>query len=440
MRNISIRGFKSIFDEQNIRLAAITLLSGANSSGKSSALQPLLLMKQTIESQYDPGILLLDGANAKFTSIDQILSKRSGADPVDDFAVRFGDDKGWSLEASFKRRSEGGVASSGAILRTAQGFELKYWDGWTGDYRQYAEKLDVDRQFRPLVEQFLKQDKSRVRLSGKVARCFPDIMLEIAFGESNAPSLYPVQVLPYLTEVRRVLSNLIHIRGLRGNPERSYRATAKSKRGFPGAFEDYVASVLLEWQSEHDNRLNEIGNDLRDLGLSWKISPKRIEDTQVEIRVGRLEVPAQGGAKDLVSLADVGLGVSQILPLLVALRVAKKGQIVLVEQPEIHLHPRAQYALGEIVVKAVKRGIQIIIETHSSVLLRALQTQVAKKVLKQDQLALNWFTRDPNTGATKVTAAEPDELGRYGEWPVDFEDVSLEADRVYLDSVSERLG
>ena len=68
---LSVAGFKSISQEQTIEIQPLTLLSGANSSGKSSMLQPLLLLKQTLEAQYDPGPLLLNGPNAKFTSIRQ---------------------------------------------------------------------------------------------------------------------------------------------------------------------------------------------------------------------------------------------------------------------------------------------------------------------------------------------------------------------------------
>lgn len=71
---ISVAGFKSISCEQTLYIAPLTILAGANSSGKSSMMQPLLLMKQTLEAPYDPGVFLLDGPNVRFTKSDQILS------------------------------------------------------------------------------------------------------------------------------------------------------------------------------------------------------------------------------------------------------------------------------------------------------------------------------------------------------------------------------
>src|SRR5579864_8197132 len=72
---VTVGGFKSISQEQSIEIKPLTILAGANSSGKSSIMQPLLLLKQTLESTYDPGPLLLNGPNVTFTSSDQFLSK-----------------------------------------------------------------------------------------------------------------------------------------------------------------------------------------------------------------------------------------------------------------------------------------------------------------------------------------------------------------------------
>src|SRR5260370_34969956 len=76
---ITIEGYKSIVKEQSIEIAPLTILAGANSSGKSSMIQPLLLLKQTLESPFDPGPLRIDGPNLKFTSPDPVLSLKARA-------------------------------------------------------------------------------------------------------------------------------------------------------------------------------------------------------------------------------------------------------------------------------------------------------------------------------------------------------------------------
>ena len=71
---IAVKGFKSIAEECAIDIHPLTILAGANSSGKSSIMQPLLMLKQTLEAPYDPGPLLIDGPNVQFTEAAQFLS------------------------------------------------------------------------------------------------------------------------------------------------------------------------------------------------------------------------------------------------------------------------------------------------------------------------------------------------------------------------------
>ena len=153
----------------------------------------------------------------------------------------------------------------------------------------------------------------------------------------------------------------------------------------------------------------------------------------------RLKKAKQGGAKDVVNIADVGFGVSQILPALVAMIVAEKNQMVYLEQPEIHLHPRAQKNLANVLAEAAKKKKCLVVETHSSILIRGIQTLVAKGELPPELVKLHWFSQDENTGATRVNSADLDENGAFGaDWPEDFDDTYLESERDYLDAVEAR--
>ena len=85
---IAVSGFKSLAEECTIDICPLTLLAGANSSGKSSIMQPLLMLKQTLEAPYDPGPLLLEGPNVQFTSAEQFLSKLVDKKGTDRFQIR----------------------------------------------------------------------------------------------------------------------------------------------------------------------------------------------------------------------------------------------------------------------------------------------------------------------------------------------------------------
>jgi len=121
-----------------------------------------------------------------------------------------------------------------------------------------------------------------------------------------------------------------------------------------------------------------------------------------------------------------------------ALRAAEPGRIVYLEQPEIHLHPNAQAALARIIADAAKRGVIVVLETHSAILLRSIQTLVAKADLDPQMVNLNWFNRDDINGATRIHKAIPDANGAYGDWPEDFDDVAIKVESDYLDAVEQR--
>jgi AAA15 family ATPase/GTPase len=98
---ITVSGFKSLGEESSIEVRPLTILAGANSSGKSSIMQPLLLMKQTLEATYDPGPLLLDGPNVRFTEGEQLLF-RFGKEQNEKLIFQIGVNGRESLTNSFR--------------------------------------------------------------------------------------------------------------------------------------------------------------------------------------------------------------------------------------------------------------------------------------------------------------------------------------------------
>jgi len=208
---------------------------------------------------------------------------------------------------------------------------------------------------------------------------------------------------------------------------------------FPGTFEIYAASLISHWQATEDTRLNDLGTALERLGLTWKVSSKQVDDVSVEVMVGRFIHGTNGNSKYLVSIADVGFGISQILPVIVALLTAEPGQLVYIEQPEIHLHPLAQTAMAQILADAANRGVKVVAETHSSLLLLGIQSLVAEGKLSHDKVKLHWFKRRPEDGITEVISADLDEAGAFGDWPEDFADVELKEQSRYMDAAEQRL-
>ncbi|WP_233258395.1 AAA family ATPase [[Phormidium] sp. ETS-05] len=275
-----------------------------------------------------------------------------------------------------------------------------------------------------------------IKLTVIRSRCFLDLglaseKLSLGYQKNNLPN-----PLSLAEPFKKSIFQLIHVPGLRANPERTYKTTAVQGE-FPGTFENYVASIVNYWKEKKDQRLEKLGSMLATLGLTWKVDARQVDDTQVELLVGRLPRSSKGGARDMVSIADVGFGVSQVLPVLVALLVAEPGQLVYLEQPEIHLHPRAQAALAEILAEAANRDVRVVVETHSDLLLRRVQSLVAEGTISPEKVKLHWFERQDN-GMTAVKSADLDEAGAFGEWPADFADVAIAEESRYLDAAESR--
>ena len=118
-------------------------------------------------------------------------------------------------------------------------------------------------------------------------------------------------------------------------------------------------------------------------------------------------------------LTDVGFGVSQVLPVIVLLHHAPEGSTVLLEQPEIHLHPLAQAELADVIIHAAThRKVQVVLESHSEHLLLRLQRRIAEERVSADDVAL-YFCRIRN-GASEIEALDLDEYGNIRNWPDKF--------------------
>ena len=412
---IAVKGFKSIAEECTIDIRPLTLLAGANSSGKSSIMQPLLMLKQTLEARYDPGPLLIDGPNLQFTEAEQFLSKLTTKKRTDRFRIQI------------KTRDADFVHSVETTVKKGQvGFEIIEM---TVEVKQVGNPLPFKH-----FTLYPKMSTEEIRALGdkgptrndlnavKPSRCF------LGFESQDSDRFFNVTY----TSVETYIFDSIHLPGLRGRPERIYKLTSTGPR-YPGTFEHYTASIIHEWQETKDKRLKTLTDTLRTLSLTGHIGTKKIGDVGIELRVGRLPHDSTDRS-DMVNIADVGFGVSQVLPVLVALTAAEEGRLVYLEQPELHLHPRAQVALAQVLADAAKRGVRVVAETHSSLLLLGVQTLVAEGDLSPELVKLHWFSRNKD-GITEVSSVDLDEAGAYGDWPMDFDDVDLKTQSRYLDAV-----
>ncbi len=438
---ITVGGFKSIAEEQSIEIRPLTILAGANSSGKSSIMQPLLLLKQTLDATYDPGALLLNGPNVKFTLAEQLLTRTNEKRHSNSFSITIENNSDAIISSRFVRNEKKGFVVERTVYRVPEKEYAFYLGMPQEDINAIVFPEKKHSQESPLFLDWIGKSLL-LRLNRDVTltqnRCFLTLTINVGVAslrESNTMFNIPM---PGEADLSELIQKIIHLPGLRGNPERTYPVTAVGPE-FPGTFETYVASIIGQWQSEAKNdKLRKVNHDLLRLGLASQVSVRPLDDTQVELRVNRFPNKNKNNSKDTVSIADVGLGVSQTLPVVVALHAAEPDQLIYLEQPEIHLHPRAQLAMAEVLADAAIAGKRLVVETHSSLLLLGIQTLVAEGKLPPELVKLHWFTMQED-GSTRITSADLDETGAFGDWPEDFATVTLESEDRYLDAAQKRL-
>ena len=444
---LTVEGYKSFGKKQHLEIRPLTLLAGANSSGKSSVLQPLLLLKQTLEAPLDPGPLKIDGPNVAFSWNKEMFTRtRNGGNQS-------------RLKIGLEYLHEADFHGQSGIDITQRTLELEFQQPRYGPMEIAKESIsEVCLQNgqekvnqltftgmeapHPVIENYAwleptlkselvtRMEQPSMKVWIEPSRCFLDLKLVVMNGDYVSW----VRDVSFNHQLGHLLTNILHVPGLR-DPEsvRTYPLMPVGER-YPGPLHSYLASIIHHWEPS-SGKLDALEQDLRALRLAKGVSIGKVDDTSLQILVGRYLPDDVEELPDRVNLADVGLGLSQVMPVLAALRVAQSHHLVVMEQPELHLHPRGVHRLAEVIVDAVNRGIRIIMETHSELLLLGVQTMVANGRLDPKHVGLNWFSLDKQ-GHSVIHQAELEQDGSFGDWPVDFLDVEWSAQRQYLDAAS----
>ena len=400
----------------------LTILAGENSAGKSSVMQPLLLLKQSIERNFEPEALLLNGANVKFTEVNQVLSHLKSGKRLDNFYITLNVGSDRYLKLCFSKEEKHFIVTE-TIFKDKDGkINLKR-------KMEHEEIIEIKH---PAIETILalskrSKENGEIKLTVTQDRCFLTVDAEL---ENQTLTLaLPSRLFQW------DISRIIHVPAARGKLQRNYPVTAVGPI-YQGTFEDYVGSIIAHWQREDRKKLKTLRYFLKALDLTWFVEAIRRDASSIEVNVGQFKKSTIG--YHVINVADAGFGLSQCLPVLVALIAAEEGQMVYLEEPEIHLHPNAQYELARVLTDAAMRGVKVVVETHSTYLLLCLQTQVARKELNNEDVSLYWFSRDKE-GETQIEEGTFDLLGRYGNWPVKFDDILLRIQREYYIAARKRL-
>lgn len=358
--SIKLENFKSL-KKNDLDLSNITLLTGINSTGKSSVIQGLLLIKQNL-------LKVNEFLQLSFIHPFELL-------------------KSINLNGEY---IDLGVARN-ILYENAKTDEIKI--GFKTNNNNFTFKIDTtnesDNDILPCTIDYNKEER---------------------------------------------LSNTEKFQYLRAERvgARMYYEYSKSsvERGDIGISGEYTAHYLAQYKNQSigikslkspnsttDQLLENVSNWLSKISKGIDIKSEVISD----LKKVKLLYTYDGGKKDY-SPQDVGFGITYTLPIIVAILKSKPGDMIIIENPESHLHPSGQVEIAKLCALAANAGVQLIIETHSDHILNGLRVAVKEKNIETKNVKIYYFEKDLKESKSIITEITVNSNGKIENWPKGFFD------------------
>ncbi|MEG4287974.1 DUF3696 domain-containing protein [Microcoleus sp. C2C3] len=364
--SLQLLNFKP-FANQLLEFKNLTLFSGLNSTGKSSVMQSLLLLRQS----YQQGLLPEKGLalNGDFVNV------------------------GTARDALFEGAKEDLI-----------GFDIVWENNSEGLWRfKYDREVDV-------LKIVSEQVTSEVYKSNLFGNNFHYLQAErIGPRPFNEMSDYQVRQLGQLGIKGEYAAHFLAINGRKVIPN--------SSLSHP---EEKLNTQIKKEQSTAKSM------DLIDQVEAWmgEISPGTRLKIDAKSDVDLMSFQYSYGDSNPYRATNVGFGISYILPIIVAALASTPGTIILIENPEAHLHPKGQVKMGQLLALAASGGVQVVIETHSDHVLNGIRLAVHGGKIDPKDVQLHYFQRQNKEGqaVTEVISPKIDRNGRIDRWPDGFFD------------------
>ena len=381
------------------------MLTGANSSGKSSVLYGLLAPFQSREFP------LYLSPNGKYVNMGDFIEISFGNCESNeiriDFSVHDTEGRQYDFNTAWIIDPSNNLPRLNLLQVTSARFEVNaVFNALNGKYsvllqgdlinllflRDSIQSTDIlyliqkERNKNEIDD--LKVENESINLEIQSV----DELLKDFGGAKNAVVSHVIRMV--LTLIQEVDNDINFISSFRHQPERTYYQKAKSENKV-GRFGEGYIDQILEWQDRRSHKFAELSSIMTELNLLQAISAQKLTGGRFEIRV---QVQNEG---PWCSLADVGFGISQFLPIIVADLQLSSNSTLLVAQPEIHLHPSVQATLGDYLVRRVNEtNKRYILETHSEYLLNRLRLGIVKGEIEPSDIAVYYFA---NSGIGSTT-------------------------------------
>lgn len=410
--HIRVKNFKSWEDSGEVKLAALTGFFGTNSSGKSSLLQMLLLLKQTAERSEREEVIFFGDGNS-FVNLGNFQEMIHGHNSKASLELEFG----CQIQNPFTIEVKGpsGFSHLANVRLDIDSFTFatavrKEDEGLVIQYFRYG--IDSD----PELVQWRKGNYlhygNRAVASGTLKNCYS--LSEIGFNS---------MLTQFSLAFEDLFSHVYYLGPTRVEPQRYYQwgggHPQHIRRWGNQTIDALLSARVRKLKTLHkeeevpiEDRVSEWLREM-ELAYSFTLDWKTQGSKEYEVRIQKTS------SSPPVTLVDMGYGLGQFLPVLVLCYYAPEGSTLILEQPGIHLHPKVQSQLADLLIEVItERNLQILVESHSEHLLNRLQRRVAEERIAADQTAL-YFCRN-DEGISNIDRLKMDEFGNITNWPENF--------------------
>lgn len=347
------------FDQITLKFSAVNILTGLNGMGKSTVMQSILLLGQSQKSMLSEKVLLLKGRYVNLGAGQDILFEKAEEDEIG-IAVRIYDNEEKCIEEEFLFEYEPDADT--LPLKKEPNRQTEFFSGWT-------ERLFYLSAYR-IEPQFLYGIENDKELSDKY------------FGKDGE---YAVQYLK-MHGGENVKNKALLV----GDESRTT-----------------VAEQVKAWLDMISPGVSPVIN----INMSFRTAELQYEYIE------------EGVKTNSYKSVNVGFGITYVLPVVVMLVSAEPGDVILIENPEAHIHPKGQRMLGELIAAAGAGGVQVIVETHSDHVLNGIRVAVKRGELDPEKTGFFFFYKDMDDSYKhKVKCPVLDRNGRLDEWPDGFFD------------------
>ena len=404
LSHLHLSNFRHFDNEIHVRFRPITILIGRNSSGKSTALKFLLMLKQSIGST-STNFPLINGELVRLGSFSDIKNVNSKKNSLE-FAFSFQPSRLDFIEFAPNVQVERTRIDTSKLRVSMQG-KISYFNNIRDGELVYSvgEETDPSKYFdfsTPVKNDkllYLDSLRSRIRETTKLFR-------EYSKSRPAGSSPYTTVMFEKLTEelieneigvsIQEEFGSMTHLPPIRGELSRLVDFSETTKDSTEQKRQDTLVQ-LRNIMHENAGSLEFLSKHLLDVTAIKSIG---IKDDPLE----RGQVTATNNDTDAeVLIADFGFGVSQFLPVLVEGITMSSGECLMVEQPEAQLHPTAQLHLGSFFAELwTDRGVKSVIETHSQNLLLRIRRLIARDDLSPEDVSVAFFTFDQEQGNAPI--------------------------------------